>query len=756
MDFSKIYAKSDHYTTLEIHTQEVITAAKNLMKNLPLSSEEKAYYMPKLLRMAVLHDLGKIHPDFQKNLLENKRIAIRHELISFWFCENFLDLPIEEKFAIITHHKGVEIIGQDDYGRLNNANHLALLPTLVNYEMLTKSTLIEWLERFSIKIPLVEREDLINKISKQWRSRLTTRRQKMGFEHIGAQQESSVCRALLMAADHIGSAKMQTYIPQPKQIKIGDFQPRNGEHFFEFRDFQSKMLEVTESGILHSPTGSGKTEAALAWVYANQKENTRLFYLLPYTASSNAMVKRLQEVYGKHCVTPLHSKTLDYFYDEISDEPDNWKKHQRAKSKSLLSRELFYPVKVATMHQILKNTLKGKGWEFSLLEYKNALFIIDEFHTYNAFYTGLLLVSVKLLIRYFKAKVLFMSATIPKFMQTLILEKVFDNNPKLLFKPSLNSVSDREILDRKRHQLCCVNAKVSDDLELILAYLKHHSVLIIVNNVKTAQDLFESEVFNEIENKSLLHSGLHGRDRKIVERKIISKDLAERPQLLIATQAVEVSLDIDYGVAFIENAPIDALIQRFGRVNRAGKKFVKPLDDRKVYKDCKTVPVYLFKEIIGRVPFYDKQVLENTWSELSKLDDAQLSENDLVKVCDEVYKNGYSAEQQEDFDHGFSNEIINSFDKDWIAGDWNNWTEGMFENNQKVEMLCVNLKDEYDQLLEQKNYMEANRLLVQIYPHYLISQKPYKEYKGHSVWLGHDFEYIPMVGYKKIEQDNFL
>ena len=38
--------------------------------------------------------------------------------------------------------------------------------------------------------------------------------------------------------------------------------------------------------------------------------------------------------------------------------------------------------------------------------------------------------------------------------------------------------------------------------------------------------------------------------------------------MLVGTQTIEVSLDIDYDICFTEPAPIDALIQRFGRVNR--------------------------------------------------------------------------------------------------------------------------------------------------------------------------------------------
>lgn len=753
-DFSNILAKSDGYTTLEIHTKEVLTAAKQLMNNLPFSSEEKTFYLPKLVRMAVLHDLGKIHSYFQKNLLERKQISIRHELISLWFCDNFLVLPIDEKFAIATHHKGVEKRGSGN-SRLNSADHFLYFSQLIDIDkdILNSNTLKQWLQIFDLKVVFADDKTVASNISIQWRNILNKKRQKSEIDATVALKELSVCRALLMAADHIGSAKMQKEIPNSKFIKKSDFQPRNDKRFFDFRDFQEKMLGVNHSCILHSPTGSGKTEAALAWVYANQTKSSRLFYLLPYTASSNAMVKRLKKIYGRDYVTPLHSKTLDYFYDEISEEKDYSKKYQQAKSKSNLSREIFYPIKVATMHQVLKNTLKGKGWEFSLLEYKKALFIIDEFHTYNAFYTGLLLASVNLLVSYFKAKVLFMSATIPEFMQELILEKVFNNNKAILFKPSLNSISDSQILNRKRHQLCCIERKLNESFDLISYYLKEYSVLIIVNNVKTAQDIFEADRFRNIENKCLLHSGLHAKDRKEVEGKITNEDILKRPQLLVATQAVEVSLDIDYDIAFIENAPIDALIQRFGRVNRAGKKSIPKYGNSKASNN-ETVPVYLFKEIIGKVPFYDKQTLQVTWQELSKLNNNYLSESELIEVCNKVYKLGYSKEQQEDFEHGFSNETINNFEKDWVAGDWNDWTDGMFEKNQKVDMICVNLLGQYEKLIEEKNYIEANRLLVQIYPHYLESKKPY--IKDRSIWLGHNFEYVSTVGYKKTEIDLYL
>ena len=116
----------------------------------------------------------------------------------------------------------------------------------------------------------------------------------------------------------------------------------------------------------------------------------------------------------------------------------------------------------------------------------------------------------------------------------------------------------------------------------------------------TCQELYT--YFNEY-NPVLLHGGLHRLDRKINEKKIINPKKEKRPKLLIATQAVEVSLDIDYEVAFIENAPIDALIQRLGRVNRAGKML-----------QC--AEVYIFENSMGNIErIYDDKVCEDTFKQ---------------------------------------------------------------------------------------------------------------------------------------------
>ena len=759
--FDQFFAKSDGITTLEMHTRHVITAGKNLLNSLPLNDDDREFWYDKLIKIAILHDLGKIHNEFVNRLKGLQQGDIRHELVSLLFCINYLKLEDDELFAIATHHKGV--VDQHGKGTLSQYQ----ISDYIEKWFVSDTTIFErenvttWLSLFDINIESID-QDSIKELPKHVKMFLNAKYQKKAILDLDKRKQFSLCRALLMAADHLGSARKEDDIPTYKRLSLQDFQPYKNAEFLPFRPFQERLQHVHTDVILHAPTGSGKTEAALNWIYTNQTENSRIFYLLPYTASINAMVSRLQKHYNKGVVTALHSKTLDFFYDQISEEYNNEIKDYRkieleARNKKSLSKELFFPVKVATLHQILKTSLKGKGWEMALFDYRNALFIIDEFHTYDALLTGMLLATIKLYRRLFNAKFFFMSATIPDFMLNLIINEIYDGDHNRLIRPDKSLVEDRAILERKRHQLYCFkNTSIDMKIELVNSYLRSgNSILIIVNNVKTAQNLFKEIQFEGT--VQLLHSGFNKRDRTIIEKSITDEDTSNRPQLLIATQAVEVSLDIDYDIAFIENAPIDALIQRFGRINRGGKKRINPVDRNCNIKND-TVPVYVFEKSIGNTSyFYNNEVLAKTWGQLLSINSQELGEDDLINICNSVYKEGYNDTQQKDFEIGLNNSIINQFEEDWIAGQWRDWVEDILDKgSQKIEILCLNLVNEYESLIEQQRYLEANQLLVQVYRY---EAEISKTRKFGDVLVANNLDYNSTIGYFKrlnTADDQFL
>lgn len=79
-----------------------------MLQSLSLSDDVRGLLKEKFVIAATLHDLGKVHPLFQKRLAGDKIVTIRHELVSLWFCTQFLNIDNDILFAIVTHHKCIE------------------------------------------------------------------------------------------------------------------------------------------------------------------------------------------------------------------------------------------------------------------------------------------------------------------------------------------------------------------------------------------------------------------------------------------------------------------------------------------------------------------------------------------------------------------------------------------------------------------------------------------------------------------------
>jgi len=137
----------------------------------------------------------------------------------------------------------------------------------------------------------------------------------------------------------------------------------------------------------------------------------------------------------------------------------------------------------------------------------------------------------------------------------------------------------------------------------------------------------------------LYHSQFTYKDRKEIEQKIINSK-EKRPLILIATQVIEISLDISSDCIITELAPIDALAQRGGRLHRGS---VTPID-KNGFKYV--MHIYLPEEFnagsfLGKRPYEPEILLKTKQILTSKC----ISYLDLKEMCDEVYRDrkiGYS------------------------------------------------------------------------------------------------------------------
>jgi CRISPR-associated endonuclease/helicase Cas3 len=204
----------------------------------------------------------------------------------------------------------------------------------------------------------------------------------------------------------------------------------------------------------------------------------------------------------------------------------------------------------------------------------------------------------------------------------------------------------------------------------------------------------------------LLHSRFNREDRDRIEDIILGKSL---PKVLVATQMIEVSLDVDFEQAFLEPAPIDALIQRMGRVNRSGQRpparvtiFTEQVNPNNLYCECQ-----------GEHHQRNCRI-RTTINELQKLTNP-ISERDLVNAADRVYGEGYQGKDKMAFEEGLHHPDIEEFENNLLAGAHQDWVEEIIEKTDGViEVLPKCLSQEYSRRRENGLWIEANNLLVPV------------------------------------------
>lgn len=202
------------------------------------------------------------------------------------------------------------------------------------------------------------------------------------------------------------------------------------------------------------------------------------------------------------------------------------------------------------------------------------LFIFDEIHAYDAHVVALIAEMFRLL-KQLGGRFLFMSATFPPFLKELLREAIGESVPEFRLDESTSDSWAKRFLNQVRHILRLHNRTLEETLpEIVEEIWRGRKVLIVANRVVQAQEIYRQlrEQFGGIH---LLHSRFTRRDRVAKERAIIDALKGKRGDIavraLVATQVVEVSLDISFDTIFTEIAPADDLLQRFGRVNRYGE-----------------------------------------------------------------------------------------------------------------------------------------------------------------------------------------
>jgi CRISPR-associated endonuclease/helicase Cas3 len=579
------------------------------------------------------------------------------------------------------------------YDRISSWNEMAaqLLQNLPALESFLK----ELDKHADLQLVLNEIESCVDagrfKLKEAWVTEDYQKRHAQASER----RQAALLRGLLMTSDHLASAHKSNLPSPPVLSNYRNDVLRHECGNCEPRPFQAQCGETVGDAILKAPTGSGKTGAILLWAAHNQVENGRLFYTLPHTASNNAMHGRLSRIYSEEAVGVLHHKNAGYLYRLFEKEGCSYVAQKKAADVASLARELYHPIRVTTPHQILRVALRGKGWEMGLAEFENACFVFDEIHAFEPLLVGLTIATAKWL-KSLGAKLLFASATIPRFLEAIVRNELQIPSNKII-APNPTLPGDNAVLDKKRHHIRIKEGSLLNGLVSLVEEIEtsNQTTLVVCNHVATSQTVWRSLKEDYGFEPVLLHSRFNGRDRASIEAAITGD---APPRILVATQAVEVSLNLDYERGYSEPAPADALGQRFGRINRQG---ARPPSE-----------VVVFTEP-SRGHLYDEYTTNRTVELLRSL--KELTEAQLTEIVNDVYGDGYGSEAQKEYERGLNNEGIRDFEKELIAGLHRPWVEEIINGTDgQIEVLPSSLVEEFAELKTEKSFILARQLLVPI------------------------------------------
>lgn len=477
--------------------------------------------------------------------------------------------------------------------------------------------------------------------------------------------ESILLKGYLQYCDHVASAGI-------KKIEKG-FSAIDIFKFDKYNSIQNQVLNLKdrEDILIIAPTGLGKTATSLFWsdLLQNKEKSKRIYYLLPYTASINSLYKNMSS--KNISVSMMHSRA-EYFLNKMEEDEDIKKLYN-------LFKKSVKQLNISTIYQIVKVIFSCKRYEMLLAQLKNSIFIVDEIHCFDIEQIALLLTTLKFLKEKLDISICIMSASIPTCLQNLICKEL-----------GINKIIKASKEDYKvRHKIHRFNKYILDDLDMIKKDLDDGKrVIVCVNSVGLSQKLY---MLLEDYKPKLIHGRFNTRDREKAEQNL------ESSNLLIGTQAIEVSLDIDYDKMYTEIAPIDSLLQRFGRVNRYGKKGIS---DIFIYnKSNKSNKIYS-EEIIDRTDFVIKNILDKN--------DGIVLENETQEYLDKVYQSIDMVK----YDHEAEgiNDLIEDLE---VAVFYDSASKDMCSFNT-ISVLPSVLLDEYEDLIRNKKYLEANSLFVNI------------------------------------------
>lgn len=421
--------------------------------------------------------------------------------------------------------------------------------------------------------------------------------------------------------------------------------------------------------VIEAPTGEGKTEAALALAHrlAQVRGTDEMYYALPTTATSNQMFRRLQEHLRDRLRLPVEVELIHgqafLVKDDLCIEPlgNAEQADQDAMVEWFTSkkRAILAPFGVGTVDQAELAALNVKHNALRLVGLAGKVVIFDEVHAYDTYMTTV----VETLLQWLSAlgtSIVILSATLPQVQRAALARACGVDvqmslaqtraYPSLwIFSPGQPAYQatppayqpERCLAIRALH--LAADAPDAKAQWLLTAVADGGCACWMSNTVAQAQEVFERLIGSDQSGDvdlMLLHARFPLEDRQALEQRLAERygPDGKRPQrgIVVGTQVLEQSLDLDFDVMVSDLAPIDLLLQRAGRLQRHERQ--RPA----VYIGGPTLWINTELDSDDGLDvgvnrwIYDEFLLRQTWEVLQDRDEIRLP-GDYRELVEAVY-----------------------------------------------------------------------------------------------------------------------
>jgi CRISPR-associated endonuclease/helicase Cas3 len=354
--------------------------------------------------------------------------------------------------------------------------------------------------------------------------------------------------------------------------------------------------------VVEAPMGCGKTEAALraAQQLIAAGHHHGFYFALPTQVTSNRIHRRIAAFLNKTLADPAQLRLAhanawleDDFDLRLEPAFSGWthgdgdhpaEMVREARSWFASSKQaLLAPYGVGTIDQALQGVVAVKHFFVRRFALAGKVVILDEIHSYDV-YTGTLVTAlVRELVR-LGCSVIILSATLTVARRRELLAAAGCDEPDSLSSyPLISACTPAASVQTfspgraqsKRVALRCDFIPEEKTVETLIARAEAgQHVLWIRNTVIEAQQAFRAVRSSMREGElplGLLHSRFPFQHRADLEDEWLDRLGRNRPKggsILIATQVVEQSVDIDLDFIVADLAPTDMLLQRMGRLWR--------------------------------------------------------------------------------------------------------------------------------------------------------------------------------------------